>query len=102
MILPPAQTNAFDDGNTENCVLCGVGGSLICCDRCPAAYHLRCIGQTAHSIPDGDWLCPECAVGGRGKSRKGGMHARRCMCVWVFVLSLCAPMSLSVSVCLSV
>ena len=54
------------DGNTDLCVLCGVGGSLLCCDGCPAAYHMRCIGETAKSIPEGEWLCPECAVGGRG------------------------------------
>ena len=55
-----------DDGNTDMCVLCGLGGSLLCCDGCPAAYHMRCIGETAKSIPPGEWLCPECSVGGRG------------------------------------
>ena len=54
------------DGNTDLCVLCGLGGSLLCCDGCPAAYHMRCIGETAKSIPEGEWLCPECALGGRG------------------------------------
>ena len=54
------------DGNTDMCVLCGLGGSLLCCDGCPAAYHMRCIGETAKSIPEGEWLCPECSVGGRG------------------------------------
>jgi hypothetical protein len=42
-----AQVEAGDDGNDENCALCGVGGSLLCCDACPAAYHLRCIGETS-------------------------------------------------------
>ena len=56
-----------DDGNTDLCVLCGLGGSLLCCDGCPAAYHMRCIGETAKSIPEGEWLCPECSVGGRGE-----------------------------------
>ena len=55
-----------EDGNTDLCVLCGLGGSLLCCDGCPAAYHMRCIGETAKSIPQGEWLCPECSVGGRG------------------------------------
>ncbi|KAL3131285.1 hypothetical protein ABBQ38_000578 [Trebouxia sp. C0009 RCD-2024] len=57
-----------DDGNTDLCVLCGLGGSLLCCDGCPAAYHMRCIGETAKSIPPGEWLCPECSVGGRGET----------------------------------
>lgn len=65
---PAAAPELFeDDGNTDLCVLCGLGGSLLCCDGCPAAYHMRCIGETAKSIPEGEWLCPECSVGGRGK-----------------------------------
>ena len=49
---------------------CVQGGSLLCCDGCPASYHLRCIGEHAKSLPPGDWLCPECALGGRGAPRK--------------------------------
>ncbi len=55
------------DGNTDLCVLCGLGGSLLCCDGCPAAYHMRCIGETPKSIPAGEWLCAECSAGSRGK-----------------------------------
>ncbi len=55
-----------DDGNLDTCVLCGLGGNLLCCDGCPAAYHMRCIGEGAKSIPDGEWLCTECSLGGRG------------------------------------
>ncbi|KAL0019631.1 hypothetical protein WJX77_005620 [Trebouxia sp. C0004] len=66
---PAAPPELFeDDGNTDLCVLCGLGGSLLCCDGCPAAYHMRCIGETAKSIPEGEWLCPECSVGGRGET----------------------------------
>lgn len=66
---PPGcrQDGTGDDGNTETCVLCGVGGSLLCCDGCPAAYHLRCINETSKSIPEGDWMCPECSIGTRGE-----------------------------------
>ena len=56
-----------EDPNLDNCVLCGLGGNLICCDGCPAAFHLRCIGEGTKSIPDGEWLCAECSVGGRGE-----------------------------------
>ena len=55
------------DGNADMCCLCNQGGSLLCCDRCPASYHMRCIGEQAKSLPEGEWACPECAVGGRGK-----------------------------------
>lgn len=57
-----------DDGNLDTCMLCGLGGALLCCDGCPAAYHMRCIGEGAKSIPDGEWLCAECSLGGRGAS----------------------------------
>ena len=56
-----------DDGNLDMCVLCGIGGSLVCCDGCPGAFHMRCIGETAKSMPDGEWLCAECCMGGRGE-----------------------------------
>ena len=56
-----------DDGNLDMCVLCGIGGSLVCCDGCPGAFHMRCIGETAKSMPDGEWLCSECCMGGRGE-----------------------------------
>ena len=54
--------------NADACMLCNMGGSLLCCDACPAAYHMRCIGESAKSLPPGDWLCPECALGGRGEA----------------------------------
>ena len=61
-----SHAQADEDSNLDNCVLCGLGGNLICCDGCPAAVHLRCIGETAKSIPDGEWLCAECRMGSRG------------------------------------
>jgi hypothetical protein len=56
------------DANTDTCVLCGLGGNLLCCDSCPAAYHMRCLGETAKTLGEGDWACPECVVGGRGET----------------------------------
>lgn len=28
--------------NHDRCDACDEGGSLICCDRCPASFHLGC------------------------------------------------------------
>ncbi|XP_076917554.1 DDT domain-containing protein PTM-like [Bidens hawaiensis] len=51
-----------DDGNGDECRLCGMDGTLICCDGCPSSYHSRCIGMMKLSIPEGEWYCPECTV----------------------------------------
>ena len=63
-----AKMKLYSDANADVCVLCGIGGSLICCDACPAAYHMRCIGENAKTLGDGDWFCPECSMGGRGEA----------------------------------
>ena len=56
------------DANTEKCVLCGLGGVLMCCDDCPAAYHMRCAGESDRVLDGKKWSCPECIAGGRGES----------------------------------
>lgn len=55
-----------EDGHVDECMLCSVGGNLVCCDGCPAAYHLRCVGEGAKALKEEMWLCPECRAGGRG------------------------------------
>ncbi|CAI0452662.1 unnamed protein product [Linum tenue] len=50
------------DWNSDDCRLCGMDGTLLCCDGCPAAYHSRCIGVGKMYIPDGPWYCPECII----------------------------------------
>ena len=60
---------ARGEGNYDVCVLCGYGGSLLCCDACPGAYHFRCVGiQPSKLKDDEDWICPECEIGGRAES----------------------------------
>lgn len=36
------------------------GGTLLCCDSCPAAFHADCINI---SCPEGTWYCQDCARG---------------------------------------
>lgn len=50
------------DWNSDECCLCKMDGSLLCCDGCPAAYHSKCVGVANDSLPEGDWYCPECAI----------------------------------------
>ncbi|KAI4306753.1 hypothetical protein L6164_030005 [Bauhinia variegata] len=53
------------DWNSDECCLCKMDGNLICCDGCPAAFHSRCVGVANDHLPEGDWYCPECAIGRR-------------------------------------
>lgn len=50
------------DWNSDECCLCKMDGSLICCDGCPAAYHSKCVGVANDLLPEGDWYCPECSI----------------------------------------
>lgn len=65
-----------DDGNGDECRLCGMDGTLLCCDGCPSAYHLRCIGVSKMSIPDGAWYCPECTANKTGPTISRGTSLR--------------------------
>lgn len=55
-------SDAAPDGNNDECRLCGMDGTLICCDGCPSAYHSRCIGLSKAFLPEGVWYCPECMI----------------------------------------
>ena len=57
-VLPTAS----QDGNSDDCRICGMDGTLVCCDGCPWAYHSRCIGLNKAFLPQGLWFCPECMV----------------------------------------
>jgi len=61
------------DLNSDECCLCKMDGNLICCDGCPAAFHSRCVGIAGDSLPEGDWYCPECAIG----THRASMKSRR-------------------------
>ncbi|KDO32124.1 hypothetical protein SPRG_03341 [Saprolegnia parasitica CBS 223.65] len=46
------------DLNEDACHRCGQTGELICCDGCPAAFHLSCAGLCI--VPPSTWFCPPC------------------------------------------
>ncbi|GJZ22787.1 DDT domain-containing protein PTM [Tanacetum coccineum] len=63
---PTKGADVDEDGNGDECRLCGMDGTLICCDGCPSSYHSRCIGVMKMFIPQGDWYCPECTINRNG------------------------------------
>lgn len=50
--------------NHDCCDSCKEGGDLICCDRCPAAFHLQCHDPplSEDDLPTGEWICHRCKV----------------------------------------
>ena len=49
--------------NDECCSTCGTkkdSDKLLCCELCPAVYHLYCLKPPLRSIPAGDWYCTHC------------------------------------------
>ncbi|XP_061900352.1 E3 ubiquitin-protein ligase TRIM33-like [Entelurus aequoreus] len=49
-----------DDPNEDWCAVCINGGDLLCCDRCPKVFHMKCHVPTIKIFPKGDFLCTFC------------------------------------------
>ncbi|XP_029967637.1 histone-lysine N-methyltransferase, H3 lysine-36 and H4 lysine-20 specific isoform X2 [Salarias fasciatus] len=48
--------------NVSWCFVCSEGGSLLCCEACPAAFHRECLNI---EMPQGSWFCNDCKAGKR-------------------------------------
>lgn len=46
--------------NANWCFICSKGGSLVCCEVCPASFHVECINVP---IPEGGYICEQCETG---------------------------------------
>ncbi|OCT87673.1 histone-lysine N-methyltransferase, H3 lysine-36 specific [Xenopus laevis] len=46
--------------NVSWCFVCSEGGSLLCCESCPAAFHRECLSI---DMPEGNWFCNDCIAG---------------------------------------
>ncbi|KAG9490787.1 hypothetical protein GDO78_006232 [Eleutherodactylus coqui] len=46
--------------NVSWCFVCSEGGSLLCCESCPAAFHRECLNI---DMPEGNWFCNDCKAG---------------------------------------
>ncbi|XP_039796181.1 protein CHROMATIN REMODELING 4-like isoform X2 [Panicum virgatum] len=59
-ISPSAKKIRGNDGYFYECVVCDLGGNLLCCDSCPRVYHLECLNPPLKRPPPGKWQCPRC------------------------------------------
>lgn len=55
---------------------CGICGSsserisaLLECSKCVCGYHLHCLNPPLNSVPEGRWMCPNCAAGKAPRKR---------------------------------
>jgi nucleosome-remodeling factor subunit BPTF len=46
----------------ETCRVCHKVGDLLCCETCPAVYHLHCLDPPLEHVPNEDWQCPICTA----------------------------------------
>ncbi|KAK8512415.1 hypothetical protein V6N13_083039 [Hibiscus sabdariffa] len=70
--------NSFQHENDEVCSACCGGGDLICCEYCPSAFHMKCLGLK--DVPNGGWFCHSCCCGicGIGSLRDKNFSCHQC------------------------
>lgn len=75
-----------DYANEDHCLACWDGGELILCDRCPAAYHVACLGYDPNGSRfeklQNKWSCPHhsCIICQRKAAAAGGLIFRCSEC----------------------
>ena len=79
---PPLPHEYDDIFNQDNCVVCQVGGDLICCDSCPGSYHRQCIGLDSNTALPEKWLCPECSIADPARLAPLSLPERRPLLGW--------------------
>ncbi|GIL63033.1 hypothetical protein Vafri_17166 [Volvox africanus] len=68
--------------HSDYCQVCWGGGELLCCDFCPAVFHLKCLGLNKRDIGNQQWSCPHhtCVTCTRNTHKAGGLLFRCEMC----------------------
>ncbi|KAL7523931.1 hypothetical protein ACHAXR_001595, partial [Thalassiosira sp. AJA248-18] len=62
----PHDNNNADNAHIEvdlhngNCESCGLGGQLLCCDKCNLVYHIGCHRPPLDRVPLFKWACSYC------------------------------------------
>lgn len=64
--------------NDSECGKCSGGGDLLCCESCPAAFHLRCLRPPLSKVPKGKWECSKCRKKDGNVSDENDDHCFTC------------------------
>ncbi|XP_055307735.1 nucleosome-remodeling factor subunit NURF301 isoform X2 [Sitodiplosis mosellana] len=46
----------------DHCRICHKLGDLVCCETCPAVFHLECVDPPLENVPAGDYQCSLCKL----------------------------------------
>lgn len=63
MLTPSIREEIVNEGlfiSDDHCRKCSKMGDLLCCELCPAVYHLDCLSPALSEVPDNEWFCPVC------------------------------------------
>ncbi|KAL7055592.1 hypothetical protein AAHC03_022843 [Spirometra sp. Aus1] len=78
----PVRGDMLHEGFTAHddfCRVCRQSGEVLCCDSCPAVFHLICLTPPLEAVPSSSWNCPICraelaAYGESAIPKSGGHH----------------------------
>lgn len=59
----PAREDLVNEGHIkhdDHCRVCHKLGDLLCCETCPAVFHLSCLDPPLEEVPNEDWVCSIC------------------------------------------
>ncbi|KAJ8687395.1 hypothetical protein QAD02_023189 [Eretmocerus hayati] len=63
LITQPVRDDLQHEGNRDyddHCRVCHKLGDLLCCETCPAVFHLECVEPPLVDVPPEDWQCNIC------------------------------------------
>ncbi|XP_063224982.1 nucleosome-remodeling factor subunit NURF301 isoform X2 [Bacillus rossius redtenbacheri] len=63
LITNPVREDLLNEGNIhydDHCRMCHRLGDLLCCETCPAVFHLECVEPPMEDVPEEDWQCSVC------------------------------------------
>jgi nucleosome-remodeling factor subunit BPTF len=59
------RNDLLSEGNIvsdDHCRICHKLGNLLCCETCPATFHLDCLDPPLTNVPKEDWICAICRL----------------------------------------
>ncbi|XP_014211852.1 nucleosome-remodeling factor subunit NURF301 isoform X2 [Copidosoma floridanum] len=63
LITNPVREDLLHEGAKDyddHCRVCHRLGDLLCCETCPAVFHLECVDPPLRDVPPEDWQCNIC------------------------------------------